>query len=154
MVCLYRRREHLYYLIDLGALARIPVFGRAAMAVSSVDVLSRELKPLCQRDNHPLKYESGRSRSNPEHQSSYHCGFEGCSVRYDPTDGYYTLLGVDEQVYRLEEPGVNTLKCPVHNCWLYRQQDLNTEAGVRWCCGIEHCHYCFNAPTKGDWVRT
>jgi len=124
------------------------------MAVSSVDVLSHELKPLCPRDNHRMKYESGRLRSNLEHQSSYHCGFEGCSVRYDSTDGYYTLLRFDEQVYRLDEPGVKTLKCPVHNCWLYRQQDLDTEMGVRWSCGIEHCHYCFNAPTKGDWVRT
>jgi hypothetical protein len=42
----------------------------------------------------------------------------------------------------------------VHDCWLYRQEDLGTQAGARWCCGVEHCDYCFSAPTKGDWVRT
>ena len=125
------------------------------MALSAAAaVLSTELEPLCTRDNHPMKYETVRSRSNPEHQPSYHCDFEGCSVRYDPMDGYFTLVGIDGHFFRLEEPGVNTLKCPVHDCWLYRQKDLGTQAGVRWRCGVEHCDYCYNAPTKGDWVRT
>ena len=119
-----------------------------------VDILKSGLDPLCPRDNRPMKYESPRSRSNPEHQASYHCGFDGCSVRYEPLSGYYTLIGVDGHFFRLEEPGVNTLKCPMHNAWLYRKDNLNTESGVRWCCGVEHCEYCFYAPTKGDWVRT
>lgn len=124
------------------------------MTVASADVLSPHLKPLCPRDNHLMKFESGHARSNPEHQPAYHCGFQGCSVRYDSTDGYFILLGVDGHLYRLEEPGVNRLKCPVHNCWLYRQENLVIAPGVRWCCGIEHCDYSFVAPTKGDWVRT
>ena len=124
------------------------------MVVVRADVLSRHLKPLCPRDNHVLKYESRGLPSFVEDQRSYHCGFDGCSVRYDIADGYYTLLAIDEHAYRLEEPGVNTLKCPRHNSWLYRQEDLGTETGVRWCCGVEGCDYCLGLPTKGDWVRT
>jgi hypothetical protein len=123
------------------------------MSVSSINVLSRHLKPLCPRDNHRMKYESRSSRSNVEDDSSYHYDFEGCSVRYDSTDGYFTLLAIDNHTYRLAEPGVNTLKCPQHDSWLYRQKNLNGEGGVRWCCGVEDCDYSFNAPTKGDWVR-
>jgi len=122
------------------------------MMTVETDVLNKAIKPLCPRDNHAMRYESARLRLYPEHQATYHCGFEDCSVRYDPEDGYFTLVAVDGHVFRLEEPGVNTLKCPAHHAWLYRKEDLNT--GVRWSCGIEHCRYCFDAPTKGDWVRT
>ncbi len=62
------------------------------MTIASADVLSRHLRPLCSRDNHVMKYESRGSWSNAENQASYHCGFEGCSVRYDSTDGYYMLI--------------------------------------------------------------
>ena len=116
--------------------------------------LSKDARPLCPRDNHRMQYESSSSRRNPEEQGSYHCGYDDCSVRFDGTDGYYTLIGVDGSLFRLEEPGVNTRKCPVHDAWLYRKKDANDEAGVQWCCGIEGCQYCFDAPTKGDWVRT
>ena len=47
------------------------------MMNSSVDVLSSQLKPLCSRDNHVMKYESGRSRANTGKQASYHCGSGG-----------------------------------------------------------------------------
>ena len=124
------------------------------MPIASANLLSRELKPLCPRDDHVMKYESSHGRLNPEHEPSYHCGFMGCSVRYDSNDGYYTLLSVDEHVYRLEEPGVNTLKCPVHNGWLYRRENLVTKPGVCWCCGVGNCDYRYNDRTKGDWVRT
>lgn len=123
------------------------------MAVSSVEVLSRHLKPLCPRHNHVMKFESSHARLNPEHEPSYHCGFQGCTVRYDLVDGYYTLIGVDSHFYRLAEPGVNTLRCPVHNGWLYIQESGDTKPGARWCCGVEPCDYCFSAPTKGEWVR-
>jgi hypothetical protein len=55
------------------------------MMNSSVDVLSSQLKPLCSRDNHVMKYESGRSRANTGNQASYHCGSGGfrgaCNIR-------------------------------------------------------------------------
>jgi hypothetical protein len=124
------------------------------MRAVSEDVLSHHLKPLCPRDNHVMKYESRGLRFFADDQTSYHCGFEGCSVRYDSADGYYTLLAIDDHAYRLEEPGVNTLKCPRHNSWLYRKEDFGANLGVRWCCGVDGCDYFFNAPNKGDWVRT
>ena len=40
------------------------------MMNSSVAVLSSQLRPLCSRDNHVMKYESGRSRANIGNQAS------------------------------------------------------------------------------------
>ncbi len=124
------------------------------MIATLPDVLNRHLNPLCPRDNHVMKYESHGAWHNAERRAAYHCGYDGCTVRYDATDGYHTVLQRDDNDYRLEEPGVNTLKCPQHHSWLYRQKNLDTEPGVCWCCGIEGCSYRFDAPTKGDWVRT
>ena len=53
-----------------------------------------------------------------------------------------------------DEPGVNTARCPIHGRWLYRREDIEAEAGVRWLCGVEGCDYRYSANTKGDWVRT
>ncbi len=107
------------------------------MTVTSADVLSRHLKPLCSRDNHVMKYESGGSRANTGDRASYHCGIAGCSVRYSSTDGYYMLI-----------------RCPIHGRWLYRREDIEAQAGVRWLCGVEGCDYRYSANTKADWVRT
>src|SRR5437879_12969057 len=92
------------------------------MTIASADVLSSHLRPLCWRDNHVMKSEPGRSWSNAENQASYHCGFEGYSVRYDSTDGYYMLIGMPPS--------------------------RDTTTG----CGIEGCDYGYDARTKGDWV--
>ena len=124
------------------------------MTIGLSDVLSSHLRPLCSRDNHVMKYESRGSRSNSENHASYHCGFEGCSVRYDATDGYYMLIGMPEHPNRVDEPGVNTVRCPKHDHWLYRQENFDAEPGVHWRCGVEGCNYGHNANTKGDWVRT
>ncbi len=107
------------------------------MMTASVDVLSSHLRPLCTRDNHVMRYESRRSRSNAGHQASYHCGFEGCSFRYDPTDGYYVLIGMPNHANPVDEPGVNTVKCPRHDHWLYRRENIHAEPGVGWSCGVE-----------------
>jgi hypothetical protein len=101
-----------------------------------------------------MKYESAGLKANTGDQASYHCGFEGCSVRYDATDGYYMLIGMPGHANTVDEPGVNTLKCPIHGRWLYRQQNIETEAGVGWRCGVESCDYIYFADSKGDWVRT
>ena len=124
------------------------------MIVASVDVLSRHLKPLCSRDNHVMKYESGGSRSNTGDRASYHCGFVGCSVRYNSTDGYYMLIGMPDHANAVDEPGVNTARCPIHGRWLYRREDIEAQAGVRWLCGVEGCDYRYSANTKAEWVRT
>jgi hypothetical protein len=124
------------------------------MTIASVDVLSGHLKPLCPRDNHVMKYESGRSRANTGDRHSYHCGYAGCSVRYNSSDGYYMLMGMPGHTYAVNEPGVNTVKCPNHNHWLYRRKNIDAEPGVHWSCGVEGCDYGYDANTKGDWVRT
>jgi hypothetical protein len=124
------------------------------MMNSSVDVLSGHLKPLCSRDNRVMKYESGGSRANTGNQASYHCGWIGCSVRYNSTDGYYMLVGMPDHANAVDEPGVNTVKCPIHGRWLYRRENIETEPGVRWFCGVEGCDYGYITNTKGDWVRT
>ena len=92
------------------------------MMIASVDVLSSHLRPLCSQDNHVMKYESRGIRSNAENQASCHCGFEGCSVRYDPTDGYYMLIGMPNHANPVDEPGVNALRCPRHAHWLYPER--------------------------------
>jgi hypothetical protein len=111
------------------------------MKISVADVLSRHLKPLCSRDNHVMKYQAGGSRSNTAFQPSYHCGFEGCSVRYDASAGYYMLIGMPDHANPVDEPGINTAKCPKHGDWLYRRKNIHGEAGVDWCCGVVGCDY-------------
>lgn len=124
------------------------------MTIVSADVLSTHLKPLCSRDNHVMKYESAGSKANTGDRASYHCGVAGCSVRYSPTDGYYMLIGMPDHANPVDEPAVNILKCPKHDHWLYRRENLDAKPGVRWCCGIEGCDYGYDADTRGDWVRT
>jgi hypothetical protein len=124
------------------------------MMFPSAHVLGRQLRPLCSRDNQVMKYEPGGSKANTGFQASYHCGSTGCSVRYDATDGYYMLSGTPKHTYSVDEPGVNTLKCPRDDHWLYRRQNIDVAQGVRWCCGVEGCDYGYDASAKGDWVRT
>jgi hypothetical protein len=114
------------------------------MKISLANVLNSHLKPLCSRDNHLMKYEAGRSRSNTGTQASYHCGFEGCSVRYDATDGYYMLIGMPGHANPVDEPGVNIAKCPRHDHWLYRRRNIDLGPGFGWCCGVEGCDYRHN----------
>jgi hypothetical protein len=124
------------------------------MMIASTNVLSTHLRPLCSRDNHVMKYESSGSRANSGSHASYHCASVGCSVRYNATDGYYMLMGMPDHTYAVDEPGVNTVKCPIHGRWLYRRQNIDAEPGVHWSCGVEGCDYGYDANTKGDWVRT
>ena len=88
-----------------------------------------------------MKYESGGSRANTGDRASYHCGYVGCSVRYNSTAGYYMLMGNPNHTYAVEEPGTNTLKYPIQNDWLYRRKNIVAEPGVVWCCGVEGCDY-------------
>jgi hypothetical protein len=124
------------------------------MKISLADVLNDGLRPLCSRDNHLMKYEAGGSRSNTGNQASYHCGFEGCSVRYDAVDGYYMLIGMPDHANPVDEPGVNIAKCPRHGRWLYRRRNIDSESGVGWSCGVEGCDYRYGASTNGDRFKT
>jgi hypothetical protein len=111
------------------------------VTTASSHALSTHLRPLCSRDNHVMKYESGGSRANTGDRDSYHCGYVGCSVRYNSTDGYYMLMGIPNHTYTIDEPGINTLKCPRHGHWLYRRENIDAEPGVGWSCGVEGCDY-------------
>jgi hypothetical protein len=64
------------------------------------------------------------------------------------------LIGMPDRANRVDEPGLNTVKCSRHDHWLYRRQNIRAEPRVRWCCGVEGCEYVYHAKTKGDWVRT
>jgi hypothetical protein len=127
--------------------------GTVIMTISSSDVLSSHLKPLCPRDNRVMSYESRDYGLSAGDRGSYHCGFEGCSVRYSTKDGYYMLIGMPDHPNAVGEPGVNTRVCPRHGRWLYLRKITDREAGARWSCGVEGCDYCYHADTKGDWVR-
>lgn len=116
--------------------------------------LDAKLEPLCPRDNQIMRYEATGLPSGTDNRPSYHCDFEGCSVHYDAMHGYFTLIGMPENVNPVEEPGVNTLKCERHGTWLYRRRDQQREHGSAWCCGVEGCDYCTQTETKGSWVRT
>src|SRR5205085_8060413 len=96
-------------------------FRRILMIVTSVDVLSRRLKPLCSRDNHVMKYESAGSRANSGDEAWYHCGSVGCSARYNPTYGYFMLIGMPEYANAVEGSGVNYLTCSSNGRGLYRR---------------------------------
>jgi hypothetical protein len=121
------------------------------MSSSSTATLNTHLKPLCSRDNNVMKYEAHRSRLNAGDEASFHCGFGGCSVRYNTNSGYFMLISMPEHANPVAEPGVNTLQCPKHHLWLYRRY-IDAEAGVLWGCGVEGCDYGYNAATKGDRV--
>ncbi len=117
-------------------------------------VLNSKLEPLCPRDNKTMRYEASGLPSGTDNRPSYHCGHEGCSVRYNLESGYFTLIGMPDRINALEEPGVNTLKCEKHGSWMYRRRDQEGESGAAWCCGVEGCDYCTQMGTKGSWVRT
>jgi hypothetical protein len=108
---------------------------------ASTNILSSHLRPFCSRDNRVMKYEPGGSRANKGDLASYHCGYVGCSVRYNSTAGYYMLMGIPNHTYAVDEPGINTLKCARHDHWLYRREKIDAERGVSWGCGVEGCDY-------------
>jgi hypothetical protein len=141
------------------------------------ELVNQHVSPLCPRDDHVMKFEpdaihwreeteekSGSDQQqfaattqpfeyqDTEHAiGSYHCGYSGCSVRYTPQQGYFTVVGVPEQPYFVDEPGANTLACPIHTAWLYRRRRANGE-GFEWACGIDACAYC-HTDVPGDWLR-
>ena len=117
-------------------------------------VLDPMLEPLCPRDNKIMRYEASGLPSGTDNRPSYHCGYEGCGVRYDLVSGYFTLIGMPEQINPVEEPGVNATKCEKHGFWLYHRRDQNGEWGPEWCCGVEGCKFSVVIGTKGSRVRT
>jgi anti-sigma B factor antagonist len=58
------------------------------------------------------------------------------------------LIGMPDHANSVDEPGVNTLKCPKHDRWLYRLQRVDAQRSVRWCCGVEGCDYRYDSGSK------
>jgi hypothetical protein len=80
---------------------------------------------------------AGGSQSIP----SYHCDYFGCSVRYTPAEGYFTVVETPDVPHFVEEPGTNIHRCPRHGAWLYRSKDDRAIPGFVWRCGAEGCDY-------------
>ena len=89
-----------------------------------------------------MRYEASGLPSGTDNRPSYHCGYKGCGVRYDMVNGYFTLIGMPEEINPVEEPGANTLQCEKHEAWLYRNRNQANEWGDEWCCGVEGCGQC------------
>ena len=119
--------------------------------------LNEKLKPVCPRENHIMSYEAkGIHWKNEKGAAcspvtSYHCSYIGCSVRYTPEQGYFTVVNTPNQPYFVEEPGTNLFRCPQHNTWLYRSQEGKNEKCV-WRCGTEDCDY-LHQDVAGQWLR-
>jgi hypothetical protein len=108
--------------------------------------LSHKLKPLCPRDNRLMHYESESihwqdSAGVTQTAPSYHCGYTGCSVRYNADEGYFTVVDVPDVAYFVEEPGTNISRCPEHGTWLYRTSRSSGDDTIVWRCAIEDCDY-------------
>jgi hypothetical protein len=86
-----------------------------------------------------------------EKLACYHCGFMGCSVRYAPEHGYFTVVNAPDLPVFIEEPAVNTLQCPAHATWLYRRVQPHSET-FEWGCATGGCDYC-HPDVPGHWLR-
>jgi hypothetical protein len=71
---------------------------------------------------------------------SYHCRYLGCSVRYHPANGYFTVINEPDLPYFVDEPATNLVCCPRHGAWLYREAKNSAERLVLKC-GIDGCDY-------------
>jgi hypothetical protein len=92
-----------------------------------------------------MRYEAkgieSRSERVTHYTTSYHCNFAGCSVRYTPTDGYFTVIDMPDLPHFVEEPGANLLQCPRHGTWLFRGARKGGTKLFLWKCGVEGCDY-------------
>jgi hypothetical protein len=112
------------------------------MYIAPTPALCTHLKPICPRDGHVMRYQWAESAANPSFEPSYHCGLQGCSVRYNGRDGYFILHGLRNHTYAIQEPAANTLRCPIHNHWLHRTLDRSAATGARlWRCGVKDCSF-------------
>ena len=105
--------------------------------------LSRKMKPLCPRDSHVMRYETAgltRAADGGQAEPCYHCGYQGCSVRYHPDEGYFTVVKTPDEPYFLEEPGSNLYRCARHGGWMYRSTDASGQ-GLLWRCAVPDCDF-------------
>lgn len=112
---------------------------------ASLQKLNDAIESLCPRDSHVMRYHAKGlewpSKAGDQAMPCYHCEYEGCSVCYAPYDGYFTVIDTPDLPQAVEEPGVNVLRCPRHNGWLYRSFAENQRDRLVWRCGVERCDY-------------
>jgi len=118
--------------------------GIAMSGQISVEPLSRSLKPVCPRDVHEMRYEErGIHWKEIEEKdscvASYHCGYFGCSIRYNNEEGYFTVVDTPDIATYVEEPGVNQLLCARHHTWMCYVKSDGTKTGFMWRCGVDGC---------------
>jgi len=115
------------------------------MKLAAEFALLHHLHPLCPRDDRAMHFEakgiSWNDHGSKETLPSYHCNSEGCSVRYDLLNGYFTVIHTPDQPFFIEEPGVNLLRCPAHATWLYRAASDRSDSRYMWRCGVDGCNY-------------
>jgi hypothetical protein len=124
--------------------------------MDSTLTIDHHLKPRCPRDNHVMRFEPAgirwrNSSGETETQPSYHCHYMGCSVRYDPANGYFTMIEEPDIPFFVEEPATNQVRCPCHGTWLYRENDESTDRFVLRC-GVNGCDYT-HGDVSGIWLR-
>src|SRR5215467_608053 len=112
----------------------------------SLQKLSESIKPLCPRDRHVMRYDAKGIPTLGEADDDgaapcYRCDFEGCTVRYTPVDGYFTVVEMPDLAQAVDEPGVNLLRCLRHEAWLYRAISEAPGEDLVWHCGVEGCDY-------------
>lgn len=116
----------------------------------SMDSLSHSLRPICCRHDHRMSFEEKevRWKEGDETQTlrCYHCNHLGCSVRYTPAEGYFTVIDTPDAPHFVEEPGVNLFQCPRHGTWTYRRKIDGGNKFV-WRCGIDGCDYSTAQPS-------
>jgi hypothetical protein len=67
--------------------------------------------------------------------SSYHCGYMSCTVRYAPSEGYFTVVDAPSIPHFVEEPEVNLYTCLRHGTWLYQSRAEGDIRKLVWRCG-------------------
>ncbi len=112
----------------------------------SLQKLSESIKPLCPRDSHVMHYDGKGiawlgERDDEGATPCYRCGYDGCTVRYTPLNGYFTVIQMPDLPQAVEEPGVNLLQCPRHDAWLYRAISENSGDRLVWRCAVDGCDY-------------
>jgi hypothetical protein len=115
------------------------------MQDTSLLQLNNVIRPLCPRDSHVMHYDlkgtAGLADTDSRIYSCYRCRYQGCTVRYSPYDGYFTVIGTPDLPEAVEEPGINLLQCLRHKTWLYRSTAENQGDRAVWRCGVEGCEY-------------
>ena len=109
----------------------------------SLQKLSASIEPVCPRDRHIMRYDSKGiptlgAADDDDALPCYRCD---CTVRYTPLDGYFTVIETPELAQAVEEPGINLLRCPRHEAWLYRAFSDAPGEDLVWRCAVEGCDY-------------